>query len=87
MSAICWSGRLVELAVDLEPVDLERRPGRAADADGVDPDAAVGGGLGGVQRVGLLVVLAVGQQDDRGRGVRPAGTGVGVGVGSGERFV
>jgi hypothetical protein len=38
--------RLVELGVDLETLDLERRTGRAADADRVDPDAAVGSGLG-----------------------------------------
>ena len=65
--------RLVELAVDLEALDLERRPGGAADADRVDPHATVGRGRGGLQRIGPLVVLAVAQQDDRGRGVRAVG--------------
>ena len=88
--------RLVELAVDLEALDLERRPGRTADADGVDPHAAVGRGRGGLQRIGPLVVLAVAQQDDRGRGVRAIGhrrragsVGIGrtVGVVAGGRVV
>ena len=69
--------------MDLEPVDLERRPGRAADADRVDPDTAVGGRLGGLERVGLLVVLAVGQQHDRGRCVRALRDGGQVGAGCG----
>ena len=56
--------------MDLEALDLERRPGRAPDPDGVDPDATVRRGLGSLERIGRLVVLAVGQQDDRGRGVR-----------------
>ena len=46
-----WSIASSRLAVDREALDLERRSLGAADADGVDPDAAVGGRLGRAQRI------------------------------------
>lgn len=67
--------RLVEPAVDLESLDVERRAGERSDPDRVDPHAAVGGSLGRLQRIGRLIVLSVGQQHDRGRRVCPAGYG------------
>ena len=64
---------LVELAVDLEALDVDRRPGDAADAHREDPDAAIGRDLGSGQRVRRGRVLAVAQQDDDRVGVRAGG--------------
>ena len=58
---------LVELGVDPEAVDLERRAGRRADADRVDPDAPVLAAWVAPRRVRGDGVLAVAEQDDDGR--------------------
>ena len=73
--------RLVELRVDLEAVEVQGRPRRASEADGEDPDPLVGGGLRRGRRVRRLVVLAVGEQDDDRRRVRPGRHGRGRGRG------
>ncbi len=54
-----------------EALDLQCCPRRTTDADRVDAHAAVGGCLRGGERVGRLVVLAVGEQNDDGRRVNP----------------
>ena len=69
VSATCWRVASSSWLWTLKPSISSVAPGRAADADRVDPHPAVGGGLGGLERVRVLVVLAVGQQHDRGRGV------------------
>ena len=62
-------GRLVELGVDLEPVEVEVGARGAPDPDRHDPDPPVGGLLGHRDRVRALVVLAVAEQHDHGRRV------------------
>ena len=72
--------------MDREPVELEGRARGAAEPDGVDPDAAVGGSLGGRERIGRALLSPSVSRTIEAASWDPAGTGVGSGVGSGDRF-
>ena len=56
--------------MDAEPLDLDRRARFRPEPDREDPHSSLSRGLGGHERIRLLVVLAIGQQDDRRRRVR-----------------
>jgi len=56
--------RLVELRIDVETVDAQGGTRLTANADGVDADSAIGGGLRGEERIGRLIVFAVGEEDN-----------------------
>ena len=63
--ATSWSVSAVQGGGDGESVDLDRRAGRGADADGLDVHAGDRSQPRHRHRVGLARVLPVGEQDDR----------------------
>ena len=62
---------LVELCVDVEPLDIQRRAGHTANADRMDTHPTVDRALHRRHWIGRRGIFTIAQQDNRGRAVRP----------------